>query len=113
MRLIRFACLIGCLAAPASVLAHDGPLCGSPEVLGAVARLLAQAGSGARIADVSVGQVPTARQDTVLCAVRVLDRFYDTNRFGLDPLVRPEVFEYTVRRAGTGVLVSPVGTRRG
>ena len=113
MRLVRLACVIGCLAVPGPALAHDGPVCGSREVLDAVARLLVQAGSGARVEAGSVGQVPTARPDTVLCAVRLLDRFYDTNRFGVVPLVQPEVFEYTVRRVRTSLLVAPLVTRRG
>ena len=106
MRLIRLACLLGCLAAPAPALAYDGPICGSPVVLEAVTRLLAKAGSAAQIEGRSVGQVPTARLDTVLCTVRLLDTIYNTNRFGPVPLLRPAVFEYTVRRARTAVLVA-------
>ena len=106
MRLIRFACILGCLASPVPVFAHDGPICGSPAVLDAVARLLAQAGSAAQVEGRSVGQVPTARLDTVLCTVRLLDPVYDTRRFGPLPLVRPEVFEYTVRRARAAVFVA-------
>ena len=106
MRLIRFACVLGCLISPAPALAQDGPICGSPAVLEAVARLLAKAGSAAQVEGRSVGQVPTARLDTVLCTVRLLDPIYDTNRFGLVPLVRSAAFEYTVRRARIAVLVA-------
>ena len=106
MRLIRFAFVLGCLASPAPALAHDGPICGSPVVLEAVARLLAKAGSAAQVEGRSVGQVPTARLDTVLCTVRLLDPIYDTNRFGPIALIRAEVFEYTVRRARTALLVA-------
>ena len=107
MRQIAFACLLGCLVLPAPVLAGDGPICGRAGVLDAVAGLLSKAGSEARVDDRSVGQVPTAQPDTVLCAVRLTDRFYDTRRFGLVPIVHPEVFQYTVRRARTALLVTP------
>ena len=113
MRLIRLACALGSLTVTAPVFAHDVPVCGSPEVLEAVVRLLVQTGSAAQVEAASVGQVPTARLDTVLCGVRLLNRFYDTNRFGLLPLVQAEVFEYTVRRVRGSLLVVPVGTRRG
>ena len=106
MRLIRFACVLGCLASPMAARAQDGPICGSPVVLDAVARLLAKAGSAAQVEGRSVGQAPTARLDTVLCTVRLLDPIYDTNRFGPLPLLRQEVFEYTVRRVRTAVLVA-------
>ncbi len=107
MRRIAFACLLGCLALSAPVHAGDGPICGNAVVLDAVAGLLSKAGSGAQIDGRSVGEVPTTRPDTVLCTVRLRDRFYDTNRFGLVPVVRPEVFQYTVRRARTALLVAP------
>ena len=105
MRQIAFACLFGCLVLPTPVLAGDGPICGSAVVLDAVAGLLSKAGSSAQVDGRSVAQVPTARPDTVLCAVRLTDRFYDTSRFGLVPIIRPEVFQYTVRRARTALLV--------
>jgi len=38
--------------------------------------------------------------------VRLRDQFYDTNRFGMIPIVRPDVFQYTVRRARTALLVT-------
>lgn len=104
---IASACFFGCLALPAPVLAGDGPICGSRVVLDAVAGLLSHAGSGAQVDGRSVAQFPTARPDTVLCAVRLTDRFYDTSRFGLVPILRPEVFQYTVRRARTALLVTP------
>ena len=107
MRQIAFACLSGCLALPAPVLAGEGPICGSAVVLDAVTSLLSQAGSNARVDGRSIGQVPTAQPDTVLCAVRLTDQFYDTSRFGLVPILRPEVFQYTVRRARTALLVTP------
>lgn len=107
MRQIAFACLLGYLAFPAPVLAGDGPICGSAVVLDAVAGLLAKAGSGAQVDRRSVGQVPTAQPDTVLCAVRLTDQFYDTTRFGPVPIIRPELFQYTVRRACTALLVTP------
>ena len=106
MRQIPFACLFGCLVLPAPVLAGDGPICGNAAVLDAVAGLLSKAGSAAQVDDRGVGQVPTARPDTVLCAVRLRDQFYDTNRFGLVPILRPEVFQYTVRRAPTALFVT-------
>ncbi|MGI4953528.1 MAG: hypothetical protein ACRYGM_17120 [Janthinobacterium lividum] len=107
MRRTTFACLLGCLALPAPVLAGDGPICGSTVVLDAVTSLLSQAGSDARVDGRSVAQVPTARLDTVLCAVRLRDEYYDTSRFGPVPILRPEVFQYTVRRARTALLVTP------
>jgi hypothetical protein len=106
MRQIAFACLFGCLVLPVPVLAGDGPICGSRVVLDAVAGLLSKAGSDAQVDGRSVGQVPTARPDTVLCAVRLTDQFYDTSRFGLVPILRPEVFQYTVRRARSALLVT-------
>lgn len=107
MRQIAFACLLGYLAFPAPVLAGDGPICGNAVVLDAVAGLLSKAGSSAQVDGRSVAQVPTAQPDTVLCAVRLTDRFYDTPRFGLVPVIRPELFQYTVRRARSAVLVTP------
>ncbi len=107
MRRIAFAYLIGCLTLPGPILAADGPICGSRVVLDAVAGLLSKAGSFAQVDGRSVGQVPTAQPDTVLCAVRLTDQFYDTRRYGLVPVVRPEVFQYMVRRARTALLVTP------
>ncbi len=106
MRRITFAFLLGCLIIPMPALAGDGPICGSAAVLDAVAGLLSKAGSNAQVDDRSVGQVPTARADTILCAVRLRDQFYDTNRFGLIPIVRPAVFQYTVRNTRTALLVA-------
>lgn len=106
MRRIPFAFLLGWLVIPFPALAGDGPICGSTAVLDAVAGLLSKAGNDAQVDGRSVGQVPTARADTVLCAVRLRDQFYDTNRFGLIPIVRPDVFQYTVRRARTALLVA-------
>jgi len=106
MRRIPFAVLLGYLVIPAPALAGDGPICGSVAVLDAVAGLLSKAGSRAQVDGRSVGQVPTARPDTVLCAVRLRDQFYDTNRFGLIPIVQPDVFQYTVRLARTALLVT-------
>jgi hypothetical protein len=107
MRRIPLAYVLLCLVIPLRALAGDGPICGSTAVLDAVAGLLSQAGRNAQVDDRSVGQVPTARPDTVLCAVRLRDQFYDTNRFGLVPIVQPDVFQYTVRRARTALLVTP------
>ena len=106
MRQVAFICFLGCLVLPAPVLAGDGPICGDTVVLDAVAGLLSKAGSDAKVDGRSVGQVPTAQPDTVLCAVRLTDRFYDTRRFGLVPITRTEVFQYTVRRARTALLVT-------
>lgn len=96
--------LASALAIPAA-MAHAGPVCGSPEVLETVARMIAARGSDARIEPGPAGQVPTAQPHTVLCAVRVLERFYDTNRFDLAPQYRHQVYEFTVRQGRNGLFV--------
>jgi len=106
MRRIPLAYVLLCLVIPLPACAGDGPVCGSAAVLDAVAGLLSKVGSDAQVDGRSIGQVPTARADTVLCAVRLRDQFYDTTRFGLIPIVRPDVFQYTVRRARTALLVT-------
>lgn len=107
MRQIPLAYVLLYLVISLPACAGDGPVCGSAAVLDAVAGLLSKAGSDAQIDGRSIGQVPTTLADTVLCAVRLRDRFYDTSRFGLVPIVRPDVFQYTVRRARTALLVTP------
>ena len=107
MRQILFTYVLGCLLLPSPVLASDGPVCASAAVLDAVAGLLSKAGSAAQVDGRSVGQAPTAQPDTVLCAVRLWDHVYDTDRFGPIPVLRPDVFQYTVRRARTALLVTP------
>ena len=88
--------------------AYAGPVCNSPEVLEVIARMSAARGRDARIEPGPAGQIPTEQPHTVLCAVRVLERFYDTNRFDLAPQYRHQVYEFTVRRGRNGLFVDAV-----
>ena len=86
-----------------------GPLCGAPEVLDIVSRILEERGLSALIVAPPVGQAPTSRPDTVLCSVNLQRVVFDTNRFGSVPLYRAEIYEYTVRRGFNGLFVTPAG----
>jgi hypothetical protein len=98
------------LLAPAAAMAGvPGPACGTPEVLEIVARILNEHGLPALFVAAPVGQVPTSRPDTVLCAVRLQREVFDTNRFGSIPQYRERTYEYTVRRGYNGVFVTGEG----
>ena len=106
--LLRFASAVLAIAASGAVAAHPGPVCGSPEVLGIIARLVAAQGNAAQIEPGPAAQVPTASPQTVLCAVRVLETFYDTNRFDLVPQYQHKIYEFTVRQGRNGLFVEAV-----
>ncbi len=98
------------LLAPAAARAGVPiPLCGTPEVLDIVSRILEERGLSALIVAPPVGQVPTSRPDTVLCSVSLQRVVFDTNRFGSVPLYRAGIYEYTVRRGFNGLFVTPAG----
>lgn len=106
-----YASLIaGALLLPTTAMAGvPGPVCGAPEVLEIVARLLDERGLPALIVAPPVGQAPTSRPDTVLCAVRLQREVFDTNRFGAVPQYFQQTYEYTVRRGLNGLFVTAAG----
>lgn len=103
------AVLAAPVAAPVAALADAGPVCGRPEVLDVVDGILAARGSAARIEAGMVGQAPAANPAAALCAVRLLDRYYDTSRFGPVPQYVERTFRFTVRRARNGLFVDASG----
>ena len=90
---LRLAALVIFAVASSCARAHPGPVCGSPEVLRVVEQLVAERGLAAVIDPGSVGEGPTARPQTVLCAVRLHGEFYDTDRFGPVPQPWTQRFE--------------------
>ena len=98
------------LLAPGAAMAGvPGPVCGAPEVLEIVARMLVRRGPPAVIVAPPVGEVPTDRPDTVLCAIRVQREVFDTNHFGAIPQYREQTYEYTVRYGFNGLFVTAEG----
>lgn len=105
----RLLVLAAVFAPVAAMAGTPGPVCGAPEVLEIVARILSERGVPARIAAPPIGQVPTSRPDTVLCAVRLQREVFDTNRLGTVPQFREQTYEYTVRRGFNGLFVAAAG----
>lgn len=109
------AILTGSLAGlgpPARAAEPPRPVCGRNEVLDVVADDIAGRGLNAVILPGSVGQIPTALPDTVRCAVRLQETFFDTNRFGEAPQLRLSVLDYTVRAGRNGLFVEVAGDPR-
>ena len=93
----------------AAMAGVPGPVCGAPEVLDIVSRILEEHGLSAVIVAPPIGQAPTSRPDTVVCAVSLQREVFDTNRFGSVPQYRAQTYEYTVRRGFNGLFVTPEG----
>lgn len=91
--------------APAQAGQEGGPVCNRPEVLDAVAADLAARGSTAEVERGAAGEVPGGRSGLVLCAVHLRWRFFDTNRFGYQPLHSYTVHRYSVRAGRNGYFV--------
>ncbi len=88
------------------------PVCGRDEVLDLVAGDIARSGMDAVIVPGSIGETPTARADTVRCAVRLQATSYDTNRYGYVPQVRLMILEFTVHAGRNGLFVHAIGPPR-
>ena len=82
-----------------------GPVCGLPEVLDVVAQELAAQGVHGGLDERSVGERSMPGGATVLCAVKVLLPYYDTDHFGYAPQFRLVVRTYRVRRQPNSLLV--------
>ncbi len=102
MRSFLAAILVG-LAVP-GVAGAELPVCARPEVLREVAAELAGQGVAGRLDAASVGEV-TGSGALVRCAVRVLDRRFDTDRRGYLPYYVVTVRQYEVRQLRNGLLV--------
>lgn len=103
MPLLAAAALSTALLSPASFL--DGPVCGLPEVLGVVAQELDAQGIHGELDGGSVGERSAPGAPAVLCAVKVLVPYYDTNHFGYAPQLRMVVRGYRVRRQPNSLIV--------
>ena len=83
-------------------------VCARAEVLDIVADDIARRGTATLIVPGDFGQVPTARPDTVRCAVRVSTRTIDTNSRGYVPLDQISIVEFSVRTGENGLFVGAV-----
>jgi hypothetical protein len=82
------------------------PVCALPEVLDVVAAKLQEQGVHGEIDGTSVGERSEPGAPTALCSIKVLLRYYDTDRFGEGTQYRMVVRSYRVRRQPWSFLVT-------